>query len=1100
MFPAVPLSVVRHRRRPTMRHPSVIPESSVTPPQPMDAIDDATDVTVPITLQTFGAARIVLPEQVLGMHNALLFMLVLRMAYAPSMAVRRETLLEEFWPDQEDARQRGNLRQALYKLRTLGVRTALRGDAVQLDATQVRRTFSLVPSVDAFERDITCGTEPYGTFLPDITPPTAALQEWVERTRETMHGAVRRVLVDVLRQRRERADWNGSQMVAQWLLQLDPLNEDGTLALAECTALTGSKAEAIAILDRYLAELGPAAGDIRLPATLLRKRFVETPQRRRSVALVTDKFFVGREQDLSAMTMSLRRARWHDGSAVLLHAPPGMGKSRLMAEMVKVAQFEGYHDIVIECRESINARPLGALIEVLPELINAPGSMGCAPESLTVLRKLLGEEPAPAEGAAEEPPVTEPATDLSPAERIERAIRTMRAQSIRHAVVDLFAAVSDERPIFLLVEDVHWLDDSSWEVLSDVMQRVNEMRVYIVLTSRFVTVREERPSRVPTPLTYRKLEPLDAPALSAMIRGVAGEHSLVVADDVERWIIGGCEGNPLMLRALLEHWAVTGNAEGVPPSLSSLIDQRLDRLDGQAQQALQATSLLGAFANLERVKLALELPLHDLIRVIEQLELSNCLSSNQSALVITHNLVREVALRRMSPLIASALRASIADVLEAEYLRTGDLVVLHEALGHTELSGRTNVLHRYLLTYDEALLEGGRPGGVLRAIRTLGEALPHILEERHFEILQLRLNTQAGSYRRAIGNSLGSLKLPEDVSSLSIPEVEELVAIADAAHRADPIIDRDVVASFVSLVARQKRLPLATRVRAAEVGLTISANTCDGACAADCYFAVCGELEGAEHADASNRLSLLYHAIFGDLEKAESVAKSIIKSAERRPSSTTVAIDLSRAAYTLRLCGSFDASVAALKRHFEMSHELNLPRHGLYSAWQIAQIDMERGNIDSVEHWNRKLEEILQDDDDPISSSFVTAHFCRCAIDERNRPLALKLLQQVKARQPKLPTKKASAYVLALELACDLLNTRGQISADLVEAAIERHRQTSAYGTTDFLTSTIADSLCRLGRGGEAAELIRNYVKNARRERGALSRALIASSKKAEAS
>lgn len=1066
----------------------------------MDAKEDSSDEGLPLTLQTFGAARIVLGKQALGMHNALLFLLVLRLAYAPSMGVRRDALLEEFWPDQDEVRQRGNLRQALYKLRTLGVRTALRGDTVQLDATQVRRTFSLTPTVDGFERDVTRGTEPYGTFLPDITPPTAALQEWLERTREVMHGAVRRVLVDVLRQRRERGDWNGMQMVAQWLLQLDPLNEDGTLALAECTALSGSKAEAIAILDRYLAELGPDAGDIRLPVTLLRKRFVETPQRRRSVALVTDKFFVGREQELSAMTMSLRRARWHDGSAVLVHAPPGMGKSRLTAEMVKVAQFEGYHDLVIECRESINARQLGALIEVLPELLQAPGSMGCAPESLTVLRKLLGPERASADATVEEPSPPEPAADLTTAERIELAMRTMRAQSIRHAVVDLFAAVSDERPIFLLVEDVHWLDDASWEVLSDVIQRVNEMRVYIVLTSRFVTVREERPSRVPTPLTYRKLEPLDAPALSAMIRGVAGEHSLVVADDVERWIIGGCEGNPLMLRALLEHWAVTGNADGVPPSLSSLIDQRLNRLDGQAQQALQATSLLGAFANLERVKLATELPLHDLIRVIEQLELSNCLSSNQSALVITHHLVKEVALRRMSPLITSALRASIADVLEAEYLRTGDLVVLHEALGHTELSGRANVLRRYLLTYGEALVEGGRPGGVLRAIKSLGKVLPHIQEERHFEILQLRLNTQAGSYRRAIGNSFGSLKLPDDISALSTSEVEELVAIADAAHRADSVIDREVVGSFVSLVARRKQLPLITRVRAAEVGLTISANTCDGSCAADCYFAVCGELEGSEHVDASNRLSLMYHAIFGDLEKAESVAKSIIRSVERRSSSTTVAIDLSRAAYTLRLCGSFDASITALKRHFVMSHELNLPRHGLYSAWQIAQIDLERGNFDSVEHWNGKLTEILKNDDDPISSNFVTAHFCRCAIDERNRPLALKLLEQVKASQPKLPTRKASAYVLALELACDLINTRGQISADLVEAALERHRQTSAYGTTDFLTSTIADSLCRLGRRGEAVELIRNYVKNARRERGALSRALMASLKKADAS
>jgi len=102
---------------------------------------------------------------------------------------------------------------------------------------------------------------------------------------------------------------------------------------------------------------------------------------------------------------------------------------------------------------------------------------------------------------------------------------------------------------------VNWLDDASWEVLADVIQRVNEMRVYIVLTSRFATIREERPARLPTPLTYRRLLPLTEDALVSLVRGAADEHGVSVPEDVERWIIRGCEGNPLMFRALLEHWA-----------------------------------------------------------------------------------------------------------------------------------------------------------------------------------------------------------------------------------------------------------------------------------------------------------------------------------------------------------------------------------------------------------------------------------------------------------------------------------------------------------------------------------------------------------------
>ena len=1051
----------------------------------MDAIDEIPTDAVPLTLQTFGAARIMLGDQTLGMHNALLFMLVLRMAYAPSMAVRRDTVLEEFWPDQDEVRQRGNLRQALYKLRTLGVHAALRGDVIQLDAVQVQRTFSLAPSIESFERDITCGSEPYGTFLPDITPPTTALQAWIERTRETMHGAVRRVLVEVLRLRRERADWKGTQMVAQWLLQLDPLNEDGTLALAECAALTGSKAEAIAILDRYLAELGPAAGDIRLPATLLRKRFVETPQRRRSVALVTDKFFVGREQDLSAMTISLRRARWHDGSAVLLHAPPGMGKSRLMAEMVKVAQFEGYHDIVIECRESINERPLGALIEVLPELINAPGSMGCAPESLTVLRKLLGEEPAPAEGAAEEPPVTEPAADLSPAERIERAIRTMRAQSIRHAVVDLFAAVSDERPIFLLVEDVHWLDDASWEVLSDVMQRVNEMRVYIVLTSRFVTVREERPSRVPTSLTYRKLEPLDAPALSAMIRGVAGEHSLVVADDVERWIIGGCEGNPLMLRALLEHWAVTGNAEGVPPSLSSLIDQRLDRLDGQAQQALQATSLLGAFASLERIKLVLELPVHELIVAIEQLEMSGSLLASQSSLVITHNLVREVAIRRMSPLVQQALRASIADTLESEFCRTGDLAVLLESLSHTELSGRPEVLHKFFLKHDEALVEGDRPSTVLRALETLRRQIPKTKNERRLTRLQLNQESKNGEWGRILALLPGGIVLPADPRTLTSGDVDEFLSFIEAAYRSSPIVDPVSLSAFAAGIARNPSAQIIDRIRAADIGLTIASNTCDVAIANSCYLGLQLSETDIQEDERTQKVALMYHTVFGSVDAAIRLAEQILqKNEDSRPTAQQV-IEYGRAGYVFRMTGKHASAQKAFNRAREVAIEIEAPRQLEYPIWQLAQLSLEVGDNTAAEHWTAELGKLGTRNQDDAANTYIDGHLCLMAIAGGKKQQAEQHLKQVQRRLTARRPLRTLAFSIGLELGVGLMDKKWKPSDAFLETAIVRFDASSAYCASDFLASRIGESLLRLDRFDEARELLANYTKGKRREQAA---------------
>jgi hypothetical protein len=98
--------------------------------------------------------------------------------------------------------------------------------------------------------------------------------------------------------------------------------------------------------------------------------------------------------------------------------------------------------------------------------------------------------------------------------------------------------------------------------------------------------------------------------------------------------------------------------------------------------------------------------------------------------------------------------------------------------------------------------------------------------------------------------------------------------------------------------------------------------------------------------------------------------------------------------------------------------------------------------------------------------------------------------------QPKLTPVKAAAYVLALELGCELLNPRWVPTDALLGVAREKHRLTAAFGTSDYFTAVLSSALNRAGRTTEARELINFYKQNARRERGPLSRALEAISKK----
>lgn len=373
--------------------PSVSPDVPEPPrPRRKDLTDDVQAAGKPwLRIQTLGATRMIVGEQIISAQSEVIFAILLRLAYSPAMRVPRDLLLAELWPDQPNARQRANLRQALYKLRGMDVDVALQGEIVQLGREQILGTFSMVRDVESFNRDVTRGDEPFGLFVPGLATCSAAFEQWLEQTREAVHGDIRRVLVDVLRQRRERADWGAGEVLSRWLLQFDPLNEDATLMLAECTMMAGAKAEAVAMLDRYLTELGPNAGDIRLPAQLLKKRFTEPTAKRRPSLASIERHFVGRENELTELTMSMRRARWHDGSAVMVHGPSGIGKSRLVSELAKVAQIEGYREVSIECRETDIQRPLSVFLEALPELLSTPGALGCSPESMTVLKRLVGD-------------------------------------------------------------------------------------------------------------------------------------------------------------------------------------------------------------------------------------------------------------------------------------------------------------------------------------------------------------------------------------------------------------------------------------------------------------------------------------------------------------------------------------------------------------------------------------------------------------------------------------------------------------------------------------------------------------------------------------
>ncbi len=1051
-----------------------------------------------IRLQTLGAAVIQCGESRVGPSAGVLFALLLRLTHAAGMQLSRDALLDTLWPEQPEGRRRGSLRQALYKLRGTGVRVALDGDAVRLDHAQVVRTFSIARTLEHFDRDVTRGNEPFGPFLPGYLPPFASLDEWLTQEREAVHADVRRVLVAQLRGRRERADWTGAEAFARWLLQFDVLHEDATLTIAECTMMAGAKTEAIAIIDRYLAEVGPSAGGIRLPAEKLRRRFVEATRGRLSFA-PTERHFVGREEEVAALTIAMRRARWHDGSAVLLYGPPGIGKTRLTHEMSKVATIEGVRELRVGCRESDRERTLSMMLDLLPELLASPGALGCAPESMVTLRRLVPSVSAdtvetdvaidaPVDGAAAgvSMDVAGGSTPIGPADpsTSESCIRkpVTMAASIRRAIVDLVSAVCDERPVLLVVDDVNWIDADSWDVLADIIDRVQSTRLVLFITSREPHARATRPERVPTLLVVRELKPLSLASGKKLARLIGDDLSAPISEDLCQWFIEASEGSPLFLRSLVNHWIETGEAGGVPPTLAQAIERRLAKLSPDALRMLQAISLLGENASVERLIRILDLRTNEAMNAIEQLERSGALAKSTTSYIVAHDLIGVSASRRLSVLTGGVLHERIADVLTADIVGGEPAAFLFQIADHLRSSSSSSRFADFIQAHINSFTHGGSPA---RSLALLDEAISSRSELRLSPTIahaRSRLNLECGEYTQSLRDRPGRVELPPLRSITSNEAADDALTVIDSAYRADDLADRDELLKYAFELTKDGSLASNVRLRAAEIALVIAANTCNESIAKGCFDATRITVTVESSDTRAQRIALLYHAVFGDRSLAREIACSLVEHATSQPASTQKYHDLCRAGYALRCGGTRDEVLDALGRGFETALELNLPRLAQYPAWQIAAVHMDAGATAEASRWNSALEQLFESDNDGVSTNFVPAHFCRVAIASGDAVGARRFHAEATKRLPRSPVAVAAAFATALDIGVLLMDEEWRPDPDQLHIAGLRHAATCERVISDFFTSVLARAHLRRGEVDSARGILHRFVNGQRRE------------------
>lgn len=292
--------------------------------------------------------------------------------------------------------------------------------------------------------------------------------------------------------------------------------------------------------------------------------------------------FVGREVELAQASAVLSTAQ--PGALLHLRGEAGIGKSRMLAEILANASEQGATPIMAHAVDFGTARrqvPLRVLAETLighrPQWIEE----SAVDARLRAAVHDVVERPMPPDLAAP-----------------YRAMEDSRRAAARaEAVAELTATVASTTPLVIVIEDLHWADDTLRAFLRLLARRTATARLVVVTTSR--------PESDPVDAAFRRdlagvsvvvleLGPLRGAAIEALARAAASKvDQTVIASFINR-----SGGNPLFLEQLALSMAEAQTAE-LPGSIRGLIQARLDRLARADRAALQAASVYG-----QRVPLA----------------------------------------------------------------------------------------------------------------------------------------------------------------------------------------------------------------------------------------------------------------------------------------------------------------------------------------------------------------------------------------------------------------------------------------------------------------------------------------------------------------
>jgi eukaryotic-like serine/threonine-protein kinase len=474
-------------------------------------------------------------------------------------------------------------------------------------------------------------------------------------------------------------------------------------------------------LDRIVLDLLAKSGDDRpAGAAAARERLqtamrggeesAEAPEEENPLDRLVGGAFVGREREIEQLRGSVDSTLEGAGRVTLLVGEPGIGKTRAAEELATYARVRGMRVYWGRCRDVGGAPAYWPWVQAIRELARDSDPVAMAWQMGADAPQLAALVPEVAERL-----------DIEPADLTDSEEARFR---LFDAVTSYLLAAARDRPMMLVLDDLHWADEPSLQLLRYAAAETGSSGLLICGTYRDVELGRHHPlARVLAELGGDRvgLRGLDLADIATYIESVSGSAPVAgLAEAVQ----AQTDGNPFFVGEVVRLLASEGRLSGleagswgseIPQGVREVVGRRLDRLSDRTNEALRVAAAIGREFDEELVVEVAGMPMAELAEAAGEAVAERLVTDlGGGRFSFSHALVRDTLYDELSEAERGRLHARIATALERtcgedaderlgelahHFLAGAPLSDAKKALHYAELAGAQDMVQ---LAYEDA--------------------------------------------------------------------------------------------------------------------------------------------------------------------------------------------------------------------------------------------------------------------------------------------------------------------------------------------------------------------------------------------------------------